>query len=152
LAGIAAGSENLVKAVVGYQAQTTYQCRQFADLFMVPGNATEQDVAECKTDNPYHDQSGSAINGIQNGLRFPVMLQYKDKFYLESDAPGETRIKPITAGELKQHDRQHYPNFGMAFYNRALQFGLGQYMSRPQDLFGEERQFDGWLTFISNLP
>lgn len=145
------GSENLVKAVVGYQAQTTYQCRQFADLFMVPGNATEQDVAECKADNPYHAQFGSAIDGIFLGPMVPTMLQYRDKFYLQSEDPNETRIKPISAKDLKQHDRQHYPNFGMAFYNEVRRLNLGSYMSRPKDLIPEDRQFEGWLTFIDSL-
>lgn len=145
-------SAGLVKAVVGYQAQTTYQCQQFADLFMVPSKATEADVTQCKQDNPYYAEFGSAVSGVHSTMTLHVLLQYKDKFYLQSDAPNETRIKPITAAELKQHDRVHYPNFGMAFYNAMTGRGLGGFMSRPQDLIPEERQFEGWLSFVRSLP
>jgi acetyl esterase/lipase len=145
-------SAGLVKAVVGYQAQTTYQCQQFADLFMVPGTKTDQDVAECMQDSPYYAQFGSAWSGVRPELKLHVLLQYKEKFYLQSDAPNETRVKPITAQELKQYDRVHYPNFGMAFYNAMTANALGTFMNRPLDLIPEERQFEGWLTFVQNLP
>lgn len=145
-------SLGLVKAVVGYQAQTTYQCQQFADLFMVPGTKTDEDVALCKVDNPYHTQFGSAVSSVHPSRTLHVMLQYTDKFYLQTDAPNETRIKPITVADLKQHDRLHYPNFGMAFYNAMVLNGLDGFMSRPRDLIPEERQFEGWLTFIRGLP
>ncbi|MFZ5548853.1 MAG: alpha/beta hydrolase [Pseudomonadota bacterium] len=145
-------SVGLVKAVVGYQAQTTYQCQEFADLFMVPGNATDADVAKCQQDSPYHAQFGSAISSVNSQVAVRVMLQYKDKFYLQSDAPNETRIKPITVAELKQRDRLHYPNFGMAFYNAMILKAQAGLMSRPSDLIPEERQFEGWLTFVQNLP
>jgi hypothetical protein len=40
----------------------------------------------------------------------------------------------------------------MAFYNAMVLNGLDGFMSRPRDLIPEERQFEGWLTFIRGLP
>lgn len=145
-------SAGLVKAVVGYQAQTTYRCKEFADRFMVPGDATDKDVAKCQRDNPYHDEFGSAVSSVQPLLTLHVMLQYKDEFYLQSNAINETRIKLITVAELDQRDRLHYPNFGMAFYNAMTLNGRGDFMSRPSDQIPEDRQFEGWLPFVLSLP
>lgn len=140
---------------MGYQAQTTYRCNDFATTFLIESDwLTYQN--ECMNVNPYYDQFGTALEEVNLSTALPVMLQYAGDFYLE---PGsQTDIKPISLAMLLDDgydiDEEHYPNFGIALYNRYNEVGINLFdrlMKPPTPNISTQRQFEGWQAFISGL-
>lgn len=122
-----------VNAVFAFNAQTTYDGREFADLFIVPRDrptAVERFIGN----HPKYEQFGSAIRSVNAGLQPdpPVFLRY--------DAPVVPRL--VTLEEMDdQHDEVHYPNFGPALcaaYDAA--FG-----SEKRCWYQADRRFEGNL-------
>jgi len=138
-----------ITGFVGYQAQTSYQCDRFAELYLT-GPTVPAWLAECKSPNENrHDALfKNAIDAVAVGApNIPVMLQYQDDFVLE---PGtESTIRKITPEELAQRgDGIHYANFGMALYNRYRAVGAGARMDIPKKV-PMWAQFSGWENFVN---
>lgn len=135
---------------VGYQAQSTYQCQEFADVFLVPDDRDTY-VGGCIADRPHYDQFQSALGAVGEFTTLPVMLQYAEGFYLADGS--QTQIKPITIAKLKHDfDEEHYPNFGTALYNKYNQFPINigdRLMARPAPNIPTGRQFEGWQAFVT---
>lgn len=137
-----------VSAVFGYQPQTTYQCDEFANLFLLPGDpSTLKWVQSCKKNNPYWPQFGSAISSVTVDSP-PVMLQYQMGFEL---VPGsQTEIQPVSIDYLKTTygSTDHYPDQGIALYDAYLAVGNAN-MFYPQAWVDSAHQFLGWQDFVT---
>jgi hypothetical protein len=103
-----------VNAVFGYQAQTTYDGREFANLFI---NAADRALVKTnwKLQHPQYALFGSAIRSVNAGVDAdpPVILRYENPFV------GHT----ISADEMAASDTLHYPDMGPALcaaYARAF--------------------------------
>lgn len=101
-------------AVFAYNAQTTYDGREFADLFLV-----EADRASFKANwqalHPKYAQYGSAIQSVTADDP-PVKLRYDQAFI----------GRLVTQQELAGVDYVHYPDYGLALcaaYQLALSHG-----------------------------
>lgn len=99
-------------AVFAYNAQTTYDGREFADLFLV-----EADRASFKANwqvlHPKYAQYGSAIQSVTSDDP-PVKLRYDQAFI----------GRLVTQQELASVDYVHYPDYGLALC-AAYQLALG---------------------------
>lgn len=160
-----------VRGFVGYQAQTSYGCDPFSLRYLVQDGVTAAYLGNCRAGHvspggvDHNGQFGDAVGSVQDTskpkpTKLPVMLQYEKAFYL---LPGsQTQIKPITVadmnalyGDLAHGDdgSLHYPNFGMALYNRYgtanINNGSPPLMDRPQDLVSNKNQFKGWQAFVT---
>lgn len=100
-------------AVFAYNAQTTYDGREFADLFLV-----EADRAAFKANwqslHPKYAQFGSAIQSTTADDP-PVMLRYDQSFIW----------RLVTLQELASVDYVHYPNYGLAICAAYRTAGIG---------------------------
>jgi acetyl esterase/lipase len=146
------GSGNTSSAIsgfIGYQAQTSYQCDIFANLYL-SGAATDW-RNNCKSlgQNRYDNLFGNAISSINSETRLPVMLQYEHNFKLVDGSDTEIRkILPSVFDSLSLNEQLHYANFGMAFYNRYTTLGLGDFMAKPVQGVFDKFQFVGWEDFV----
>lgn len=159
-----------VSGFVGFQAQTSYGCEVFSNRYLIQDSAATNLVAGCRASHTspsgvdHNAQLGDAVGSVRriehpNRTQLPVMLQYERSFYLE---PGSlTQIKPITVGEMDAvygnpnkpgSGGVHYPNYGMALYNRYNTDGINvgdMLMARPEENKAEEDQFEGWEAFVA---
>lgn len=102
-----------VNAVFAYNAQTTYDGREFADLFLV-----EADRAAFKANwqalHPKYAQFGSAIQSATADDP-PVMLRYDQSFI----------GRLVTLQQLASVDYVHYPDYGLAICAAYRMAGIG---------------------------
>ncbi len=142
-------ASSLVSAVMGYQAQTTYRCDQYASLFLDPLDpGTASEVASCEADNPRWKQYTSAIDSVSVNSP-PIMLQYQDGFELQVNS--KTAIHPVTYAYLDaNYQVEHYPDFGIALYDAYQRVGNPR-MAYPQAHVSYDQQFVGWQAFIAPL-
>ncbi|MCX7034859.1 MAG: hypothetical protein NT046_12995 [Arenimonas sp.] len=99
-----------VNAVYAYNAQTTYDGQEFAELFIVPGDR-EAYKTNFRLRYPKYEQFGSAVRSVTADDP-PVKLFYASTFV----------GRLVTAQELETMDSVHYPGFGVelcAAYQRA---------------------------------
>lgn len=89
-------------AVFAYNAQTTYDGREFADLFLVEADRAAFKAA-WQAQHPKYAQFGSSIQSVSADDP-PVMLRY-DQFFIG---------RLVTAEELTGVDAVHYPDYGLA--------------------------------------
>jgi hypothetical protein len=148
------GSGNTSSAIsgfIGYQAQTSYQCDIFANLYL-SGQATEwRNNCKSPQENRYDHLFGNAVSSVLPSTELPVMLQYEYAFKLADGSDTQIRtIFPAEYNGLGANERFHYANFGMALYNRYVALGLGGFMARPQDGILDKFQFVGWEAFVLN--
>jgi hypothetical protein len=159
-----------VTGFVGFQGQTSYGCDVFSNRYLVQDSSTASYVADCRSGHvsqggvDHNAQFGDAVASVHGGLvnptKLPVMLQYEKAFYLQSGS--QTQIKPITVADMTalysdlahgDDGSLHYPNFGMALYNRYVSEGINAgsppLMDRPKDLISNENQFKGWQAFVT---
>jgi len=141
---------SLVSAVIGYQAQTTYQCDEYGTLFLQM--KTDPDsvaaVQNCKDTNWMYPQFGSAVDSVTSSS-VPVMLQYQLGFELQGTS--RTLIRKVTYAYLiANYEEEHYPDYGIALYD-----AYGRKSNRgavyPQAFVPYDQQFIGWQSFIQPL-
>lgn len=125
-----------VNAVFAYQGQTTYDGREFADLFLVEG-ARRAAKAKWKRDHAQYALFGSAIKSVSDDDP-PVMLRYAEPFV----------GRLLSAAEMAAHDPLHYPDMGPALCAAyALAFGDDQHCS-AEDNVPTGQAFDGYAQFF----
>jgi hypothetical protein len=136
---------SLPTAFFGYQAQTTYQCQQFADLFVLNDQYKAPQVQECKDTNWAYLQFGSAVASVTK-FSVPVHLQYQQGFEL---MPGTTTlIKLLSWPDLDaRYEVEHYPDYGIALLN-AYTAKQNTRMDYPEKLISYQSQFIGWQNFV----
>jgi hypothetical protein len=143
---------SLVSGFVGYQAQTTYSCDEYAEWFLDsldPG--TPQQVADCKAVNWWYAQFGSALDEVTFLRQVPVRLQYRQGFEL-LEPKDQWNIKKVTYSYLSaNYEVDHYPNFGVALYRRYISENILDTMQAPLSGVTLPRQFEGWLGFVLPL-
>ena len=100
-----------VNAVFAYNAQTTYDGIEFADLFLVPPDAEVQKAA-WRLEHPKYAQFGSAVRSVGADAP-PVMLRYDQAFI----------GRKVTLQELQATDEVHYPDYGLALCDAYRQVG-----------------------------
>ena len=124
-------------AVFAYNAQTTYDGREFADLFLV-----EADRAAFKANwqslHPKYAQFGSAIQSATADDP-PVMLRY-DQFFIR---------RLVTLQELATVDYVHYPNYGLAICAAYRTAGIGGRCTVEADpRFAGMAGYSGYVDFF----
>jgi len=94
-----------VNAVYGFQAQTTYDGTEFANLFIVKEDRPAF-IADFDAEHPHYAQFGSAIRSVSAGVDPdpPVRLIY--------DGPVVPRR--VSYAEIETLNPIHYPNYGPA--------------------------------------
>ena len=138
-----------VSGFFGYQAQTTYQCQQYAQRFLVASDPnTQSQVDACLAENWYDAQFGSALDSV-TASSLPVRLQYQQGLEL---VPGtKKKIQLVTVPYLlANYETEHYPDFGMALYNAYRAVGNTR-ISYPETYVTADRQFTGWQDFVTPL-
>lgn len=132
-----------VSAVFAFNAQTTYDGREFADLFIVPRDRPDF-VADFATDHPKYLQFQSAIRSVSGGQLPdpPVFLRHDAPL-----VPGQ-----LTLEQMEQQDAEHYPNFGKALCDAYdLVFGVGQrcwYQADSRFAGNPRAAFAGYVSFF----
>ncbi len=131
-----------VNAVFGYNAQTTYDGREFANLFLVPEDRQPY-IDQFIADNPYYEQFGSSIQSVNAGRLPdpPVMLRY--------NTVAVPRL--LTYEEMLQQNYVHYPNFGMVLCSTYFnKFGDNSHCSFEGDPKFNDMQvrFAGYVDFF----
>ena len=134
-----------VSAFVGYQAPTTFQCGQYADLFVVDA---QDAMLECEAENPAWPQFDSAIDAVTS-QSVPVRLQYALGFELVWRTKNEIHKRPLHYIE-RFYKPEHYPDFGIALCNRYADVGNPGCV-RPIPYVDFKDQFVGWLPFVTPL-
>lgn len=89
-------------AAFAYNAQTTYDGREFADLFLVEADRAAFKAA-WQAQHPKYAQYGSSIQSASADDP-PVMLRYDQNFV----------GRLVTQAELASVDYVHYPDYGLA--------------------------------------
>jgi acetyl esterase/lipase len=80
---------SLVSAFVGYQAQSTYQCKEYGIRFLDPlHQGTEPSIQMCEETNWWHPQFGSALFDLNPLSAIPVRLQYQSERGLNYKNPS----------------------------------------------------------------
>lgn len=102
-----------VNAVFAYNAQTTYDGREFADLFLVEADRPSF-KATWQALHPKYAQFGSSIQSA-TGDDPPVMLRYDQSFI----------GRLVTQQELVSVDYVHYPDYGLAMCAAYRSAGIG---------------------------
>jgi hypothetical protein len=100
-------------AVFAYNAQTTYDGREFADLFLVEAERPAFKAA-WQAQHPKYAQFGSAIQSASADDP-PVMLRYDQAFV----------GRLVTQQELAGVDSVHYPDYGLAICAAYRIAGIG---------------------------
>lgn len=103
-----------VNAVFAFNAQTTYDGLEFADLFLLPPDDEVQKAA-WRLEHPKHAQFGSAVRSVSADDP-PVMLRYDQSFI----------GRKVTLLELEAIDEVHYPDFGLALCDAYQRAGIAQ--------------------------
>ena len=124
-------------AVFAYNAQTTYDGREFADLFLV-----EADRAAFKANwqalHPKYAQFGSAIQSTTADDP-PVMLRYDQSFI----------GRLVTLQELASVDYVHYPDYGLAICAAYRLAGIGTRCTVEADpRFAGMAGYSGYIDFF----
>ena len=138
-----------VSGFFGYQAQTTYQCDQYGQLFLDPNDVTTPEyIGNCKATNPYWQQFGSALDAVSADSP-PVKLQYQQGLELRT---GTQRvIQQVSAPWLvANYEVEHYPDFGIALYDAYLAHG-NTHIEYPTPYVPPQQQFVGWQAFVTPL-
>ena len=100
-------------AAFAYNAQTTYDGREFADLFLVEADRPAFKAA-WQTQHPKYAQYGSSIQSASADDP-PVMLRYDQSFI----------GRLVTQAELATVDYVHYPDYGLAMCAAYRMAGIG---------------------------
>lgn len=100
-------------AAFAYNAQTTYDGREFADLFLVEADRPAFKAA-WQTQHPKYAQYGSSIQSASADDP-PVMLRYDQSFI----------GRLVTQAELASVDYVHYPDYGLAMCAAYRMVGIG---------------------------
>lgn len=128
-------------AVFAYNAQTTYDGREFADLFLVPEDRAVAKAA-WRLEHPKYAQFGSALRSVSAGALPdpPVMLRY--------DQPFVRRL--VTLEALLAMVEVHYPDYGLALCAAYAQAGIGQRCSAEADpaFATADRAYAGYVDFF----
>lgn len=125
-----------VNAVFAYQGQTTYDGREFADLFLIEADRPAA-KARWKAAHPQYALFGSAIKSVGDDDP-PVMLRYAKPFV--------NRL--LTAQQMAASDPLHYPDMGPALCAAYAQaFGDDQHCS-AEDNVPLDQAFDGYAQFF----
>jgi hypothetical protein len=125
-----------VNAVFAFQGQTTYDGREFADLFLVEG-ARRAAKAKWKRDHEQYALFGSAIKSVSDDDP-PAMLRYAEPFV----------DRLLSAAEMVAHDPLHYPDMGSALCTAYAQaFDDNQHCS-AEDNVPAGQAFDGYAQFF----
>jgi hypothetical protein len=143
-------TSSALNGFIGYQAQTSYQCDIFADLYLSGDTTGWKNDCKSPMNNRFDALFKNAIDSVlPDGVRLPVMLQYQHAFKLEDGSNTQIRkITPAAFMALPPNERLHYANFGMALYNRYVTSGLSNLMDVPQQSVQEWNQFVGWQDFV----
>jgi hypothetical protein len=102
-----------VNAAFAYNAQTTYDGREFADLFLVEADRPAFKAA-WQAQHPKYAQFGSSIQSATADDP-PVMLRYDQAFL----------GRLVTQRELLAIDYVHYPDYGLAICAAYRTAGIG---------------------------
>lgn len=130
-----------VRAVFGYNAQTSYDGNEFAEWFLVESDRAKF-LKAFNEQNPNAERYGSAVRDVSADAP-PVQLRYS-----EPVVEGLISLK-----DLRQHDPLHYPNFGRVLceaYARAqAPEGNCQYMADAR-INSVARGFYGYISFFNH--
>jgi hypothetical protein len=124
-------------AVFAYNAQTTYDGREFADLFLVEADRPGFKAA-WQAQHPNYAQYGSSIQSA-SAEDPPVMLRYDQSFI----------GRPVTQAELAGVDSVHYPDYGLAMCAAYRMVGIGaRCMVEAGPQFDGMAGYSGYVTFF----
>lgn len=101
-----------VNAVFAFNAQTTYDGLEFADLFLLPPDDAIHKAA-WMLEHPKYAQYGSSVRGVSADDP-PVLLRYDQAFI----------GRKVTLQELESIDETHYPDFGLALCDAYRNAGV----------------------------
>lgn len=126
-------------AVFAYNGQTTYDGREFADLFLVEA---ERDAfkAAWQAQRPKYAQFGSSIQSVTADDP-PAMLRYDQSFI----------GRLVTQEELARVDAVHYPDYGLALcaaYQLALGHGRRCTVEGDPRFAGMAEGYRGYVDFF----
>jgi hypothetical protein len=138
---------SLPTAYFGYQPNTTFQCQQFSDLFLVQDQEAIDEVTNCETANTYWQQFGSSVDSV-TATSLPVHLQTDGTFVLQKGTTDV--IKLLTYSKLKKlgYNTDHYTDFSIALLDRYEAFSNAN-MDYPEQNIPGKQCFIGWQTFVS---
>jgi hypothetical protein len=124
-------------AVFAYNAQTTYDGREFADLFLVEADRPAYKAA-WQAQHPKYAQFGSSIQSASADDP-PVMLRYDQAFV----------GRLVTQQELAGVDSVHYPDFGLAICAAYGIAGIGTRCTVEADpRFDGGAGYSGYVAFF----
>ncbi|MFZ5635673.1 MAG: alpha/beta hydrolase [Pseudomonadota bacterium] len=124
-------------AVFAYNAQTTYDGREFADLFLVEADRAAF-KATWQTQHPKYAQFGSSIQSASSDDP-PVMLRYDQHFI----------GRLVTQQELASVDYVHYPDYGLAMCAAYRVAGIGARCTVEADpRFDGMAGYSGYVEFF----
>jgi hypothetical protein len=132
-----ASQSTRVNAAFAYNAQTTYDGREFADLFLVEADRPAF-KATWQAQHPKYAQFGSAIQSASADDP-PVMLRYDQAFI----------GRAVTQQELLAVDYVHYPDYGLAICAAYRTAGIGARCTVEADpRFAGMAGFQGYVDFF----
>jgi hypothetical protein len=124
-------------AVFAYNAQTTYDGREFADLFLVEAERPAF-KAVWQAQHPKYAQFGSSIQSASADDP-PVMLRYDQAFV----------GRLVTQQELAGVDSVHYPDYGLAICAAYRIAGIGTRCTVEADpRFDGGAGYEGYVAFF----
>ncbi len=124
-------------AVFAYNAQTTYDGREFADLFLVEAERPSFKAA-WQAQHPKYAQFGSSIQSASADDP-PVMLRYDQAFV----------GRLVTLQELAAVDSLHYPDYGLAICAAYRIAGIGMRCTVEADpRFDGAAGYEGYVAFF----
>jgi acetyl esterase/lipase len=124
-------------AVFAYNAQTTYDGREFADLFLVEADRPAYKAA-WQAQHPKYAQFGSSIQSASADDP-PLMLRYDQAFV----------GRLVTQQELAGVDSVHYPDFGLAICAAYRLAGIGTRCTVEADpRFDGAEGYNGYVEFF----
>ena len=124
-------------AAFAYNAQTTYDGREFADLFLVEADRPAYKAA-WQAQHPKYAQFGSSIQSASADDP-PVMLRYDQAFV----------GRLVTQQELAGVDSVHYPDFGLAICAAYRLAGIGTRCTVEADpRFDGAEGYNGYVEFF----
>lgn len=125
-------------AAFAYNAQTTYDGREFADLFLVEADRPAFKAA-WQAQHPKYAQFGSSIQSASADDP-PVMLRYDQSFI----------GRLVTVQELANVDSVHYPDYGLAICAAYRMAGIGARCTVEADpRFEGMAGYVGYVDFFS---
>jgi hypothetical protein len=123
--------------VFAYNAQTTYDGREFADLFLVEADRPAFKAA-WQAQHPKYAQFGSSIQSASADDP-PVMLRYDQAFV----------GRLVTQQELAGVDSVHYPDYGLAICAAYRIAGIGTSCTVEADpRFDGAQGYNGYVEFF----